>query len=382
MAGATPAAFFDLVRGRRGHFRLESGHHSRLWFDLDPLLASARRIDPFVSALASAVGRYDVQAVCGPLVGGAFVAQLVARTLDAEFCFTERIGPSGGDGLYGAMYRLPAGFASRLKGTRVAIVDDVMSAGSAARGSYTELVACGATPVVVGALLVLGAQGAMFFADERVPVEAVVRADYELWSGADCPLCAEGVPVEDPGAAPDVTLRVAEAVDVPVLQDLIERSARGLSIGYYSDREIEAAIRHVFGVDTTLIADRTYFIIERGGRPIACGGWSGRRTLYGGDQRPIGDAERLDPAREAARIRAFFVAPEGARQGFGRLLYGACEDAARRSGFRSLELMATLPGVPFYEAMGFEEVEPVTDTLPDGVPIRFVKMRRLIAHGS
>jgi GNAT superfamily N-acetyltransferase len=180
----------------------------------------------------------------------------------------------------------------------------------------------------------------------------------------------------------EVTVRLAEVKDAPALQALIERSARALSAGYYSDRETDAAIQYVFGVDTTLIADRTYFVVARGGQPIACGGWSYRRTLYGGDQRPVGNADRLDPAREAARIRAFFVAPEAARQGIGRLLYKACEDAAERSGFRSLELMATLPGVPFYEAMGFEEIERVTDTLPNGVPIRFVRMRRRLAHGS
>ena len=173
-----------------------------------------------------------------------------------------------------------------------------------------------------------------------------------------------------------VELRLAEPRDVPRLQDLIARSARALSVGYYSAEETEAAIQYVFGVDTTLIADGTYFVAEREQRTIGCGGWSRRRTLYGGDQRPVGTADILDPAFEPARIRAFFVAPEAARQGVGRALLTACEDAARRAGFRRLELMATLPGVPFYAALGFEAVEHVTDTLPNGVALRFVRMRR------
>lgn len=174
----------------------------------------------------------------------------------------------------------------------------------------------------------------------------------------------------------DLVLRLAKPADIPVLHDLIARSARGLSHGYYSAAETEAALRHVFGVDSTLISDGTYFVAEQDGIPLGCGGWSDRRTLYGGDQRPMGNAERLDPALEPARIRAFFVAPEAARRGIGRRLLAACEEAARQAGFRSLELMATLPGVPFYRALGFVPVENVTDTLPDGVALRFVRMHR------
>jgi len=181
-----------------------------------------------------------------------------------------------------------------------------------------------------------------------------------------------------PGAstAQAAALRVAKLEDIPALQDLIVRSTRGLSRGYYSAEETEAALRHVFGVDTTLIRDGTYFLVERDGAPIGCGGWSYRRTLYGGDQRPMGGPDQLDPAHEPARIRAFFVAPEAARQGIGRRILTACEEAARRAGFTSLELMATLPGVPFYLALGFTAVENVTDTLPNGVALRFVRMRR------
>ena len=195
------AAFLELVAGRRGHFRLESGHHSRLWLDLDPLFAEPRRIEPFVATLTHAVRPHGVDAVCGPLLGGAFLAQLVAHALAAEFCFTERVMPEQASGLYQARYRLPPALAARVRGKRLAIVDDVMSAGSALRGTYAELQEHGAIPVVAGALLVLGSAGADFFAGRGVAVEAVARDDYELWPATDCPLCAAGAPLEDVATA-------------------------------------------------------------------------------------------------------------------------------------------------------------------------------------
>src|SRR5262245_39832854 len=175
-----------------------------------------------------------------------------------------------------------------------------------------------------------------------------------------------------------VLIRLACAADVPKLQELIERSARALSVGYYSDVQIESAVRYVFGVDSSLISDGTYFVAETQGVPSGCGGWSRRRNLYGGDQRPTGSMELLDPATDAARIRAFFVAPEYARHGVGRRLLEACVAAARDAGFRRLELMATLPGVPFYRNAGFGECERVTDALPDGTQIEFVRMERTL----
>jgi GNAT superfamily N-acetyltransferase len=176
----------------------------------------------------------------------------------------------------------------------------------------------------------------------------------------------------------DVTIRHALPDDVHELSLIIERSARILGRGYYTEAETESAIQYVFGVDSTLIADRTYFVAEIDGAIVGCGGWSKRRTLYGGDQRPVGPQELLDPVRDAARIRAFFVAPEAARRGVGTLILDACVNAARKSGFLSLELMSTLPGVPFYSALGFAASEEIADTLPDGVTLRFVRMRRAL----
>jgi orotate phosphoribosyltransferase len=193
----TTAAFLDLVAGRRGHFRLESGHHSGLWLDLDPLFAEPKRIEPFVAGLANALRPYNVSVVCGPLLGGAFLAQLVAHSLGIEFCFTERVMPTGPGGLYRARYILPAAFTARIRGKRVALVDDVMSAGSALRGTYAELLAHDAVAVVAGALLVLGSTGADFFAEQGVAIEAVARDDYDLWLPADCPLCIAALPLED-----------------------------------------------------------------------------------------------------------------------------------------------------------------------------------------
>lgn len=173
-----------------------------------------------------------------------------------------------------------------------------------------------------------------------------------------------------------IVLRLATRADIPLLNPLIAESARQLSRGYYDDREVESAIRHVFGVDTALVEDRTYYVATLNGALAGCGGWSRRDALYGGDQRPVGAPTFLDPRTDPARLRAFFVAPSAARQGVGRRLFEECQDAARAAGFSSLTLMATLPGVPFYSALGFEPVEDVTDVLPDGIPLRFVRMTR------
>jgi orotate phosphoribosyltransferase len=197
MSEVSTSAFLDIVTARRGHFRLESGHHGGLWLDLDSLFADARRIEPYVTALAHALQPYEVSVVCGPLLGGAFLAQLVARELAVEFCFTERVLLAEGPGLYPVRYRLPPAFVARVRGQRVALVDDVMSAGSALRGTYAELETHRATPVVAGALLVLGETGAAYFAEREIPVEAVARDDYQLWLPAECPLCAAGLPLED-----------------------------------------------------------------------------------------------------------------------------------------------------------------------------------------
>ncbi|MDQ4044021.1 MAG: GNAT family N-acetyltransferase [Chloroflexota bacterium] len=172
------------------------------------------------------------------------------------------------------------------------------------------------------------------------------------------------------------TLRLAAPADLPALQELIPLSARSLSQGWYSPEQIESAVRYVFGPDSQLIADGTYLVAVAGGRIVGCGGWSRRSTLYGGDQMKPGADPLLDPPRDAARIRAFFVHPAFARRGIGAAILRACMEAASRAGFDRAELMATLPGVPLYRSFGFEEMEAVSNTLPDGVTVPFVRMAR------
>ena len=190
-------SLLDLVRGRPGHFRLESGHHGSLWFDLDPLFADAQHVRPFVLGLAEALRVHDVAAVCGPLVGGAFLAQMLAAILRVEFSFTERTLPEAPEGLYRAEYRLPLALRHRIHGKRVAIVDDAISAGSAVRGTHAELVAHGAEPVVIGALMLLGSAASSFFAERGLTVASVVQLPYDFWLPAVCPLCASGQPLEE-----------------------------------------------------------------------------------------------------------------------------------------------------------------------------------------
>ncbi len=176
--------------------------------------------------------------------------------------------------------------------------------------------------------------------------------------------------------------RRARFDDIPALERLIARSARALSAGDYRPEQIEGALRGAFGVDRQLLRDGTYFVIDRDGTPAACGGWSFRRTLFGGDARPDRDPARLDPATEAARIRAFFVAPEHARQGLASMLLRHCEAEARMQGFTRFALMSTLPGLPLYARHGYRPGEPLDYPLAPGSSIRFVPMEKVWRSGE
>lgn len=151
---------------------------------------------------------------------------------------------------------------------------------------------------------------------------------------------------------------------------------RGLSTADYTPRQVESGLRYVFGPDSQLIADGTYFVVEDRGVLAGAGGWSFRNTHYGGDQMKDGEDIAIDPATEPARIRAFFVHPSHARRGIGRMLLEACTSAARASGFRSLALAATLPGVPLYAACGFTAIRREDVILPDGTPLGIVFMQK------
>lgn len=178
------------------------------------------------------------------------------------------------------------------------------------------------------------------------------------------------------------TVRTALAADIPAMEALIWRSGIELSEGFYTGEQARAITQHVFGVDSQLVADQTYFAVEQDGRLVACGGWSKRSTLFGADHTKQGVDALLDPASEPARIRAFFVEPAAARQGLGRLLLQHCTDAAAEAGFHSLELAATLPGVPLYLACGFAPVETFELTLPGEVRVALTRMRKDIAPSA
>ena len=171
-------------------------------------------------------------------------------------------------------------------------------------------------------------------------------------------------------------IRTATAGDQPALDALIPQSVRALSADCYDAAQIESAIRHAFGVDSQLIADGTFFVAEMEGVIVGCGGWSWRRKIYGGNQVAGELATPLDPAQDAARIRAFFVHPQWARRGIGSAILRACARAAGAAGFRRLELLGTLPGERLYRAFGFAVIAYEDCILPDGAVVRWVRMAR------
>lgn len=180
----------------------------------------------------------------------------------------------------------------------------------------------------------------------------------------------------------NIHVRKAAEADVPRLREVIEASVRGLQAEDYSPAQIEGGLKSVYGVDSQLIADGTYLVAEvveyEGTKPeiVGCGGWSMRKTLYGGDQYMGREDSLLDPARDAAKIRAFFVHPQWARRGIGGLILEACENAAREAGFTRLEMGATLSGVAFYTAKGYAALENLEVGLGNGELLPIVKMAR------
>ncbi|TMG84612.1 MAG: GNAT family N-acetyltransferase [Betaproteobacteria bacterium] len=186
---------------------------------------------------------------------------------------------------------------------------------------------------------------------------------------------------DGPVTAPPATLRLADDSDIAAIEELIPLSARALQSATYTSAQIEGALGSVFAVDRQLIADGTYFVVERDGAIAGCGGWSRRKTLFGGDR---GDVPRddvlLDPRRDPARLRAFFVHPAWARQGIGRMLMSACEHAAIAAGFGALELVATLSGEPLYAAFAFRAVERYELPLANGQLLPVVRMAKTVAR--
>jgi orotate phosphoribosyltransferase len=186
----------SLVRGRRGHFRLESGHHGDVWFDLETLCLKPRGIRPFAERLASQLQKYQVDVVCGPLVEGAYIALLVSLELGCQFTYAERFADPAREELFPVHYRLPKSLQSAVAAKRVAIVNDVISAGSAVRGTFFDLRDIGAEVVAIGALLALGESITEFAGRHGVALELLERSPNNLWKPEECPLCAAGITIE------------------------------------------------------------------------------------------------------------------------------------------------------------------------------------------
>ncbi len=182
----------NLLAIRYGHFKFESGHHGNLWLDLDLLFLRPGAVRPFALQLATKLRSYHLSAICGPLVGGALLAQMIASELDVEFYYTERLVQAGK-----VEYRLPTSLRTVVSGKDVAIVDDVINAGSAVRGTFAALRACGANVRVVSSLLVLGSSAPSFFAAEGIALETLGNLQSNLWTPADCPLCKAHIPLVD-----------------------------------------------------------------------------------------------------------------------------------------------------------------------------------------
>ena len=188
-----------------------------------------------------------------------------------------------------------------------------------------------------------------------------------------------------------IRLRLAVPEDVPILRELIEASVRGLQAQDYSQAQIEGAVKTVFGVDSQLMADGTYFVAEAGAGAtqrleslnsqtgltiVGCGGWSKRKTLYGSDHWTGREDALLDPLRDAAKIRAFFVHPDWARRGIGSMVLQACEDAARSAGFTRFEMGATLTGAKLFGAKGYVAVKPISIPLINGESLPVIHMEK------
>ena len=188
--------FLSFVRRRQGHFQFESGHHGDLWLELETLFLRSREVQPFAARLATKLSEHKVEVVCGALVEGAFVALLVSLELGCDFVYAERFANPSREGLFPVEYRLPKALHGAVKDKRVAIVNDVISAGSAVRGALHDLQLAGAEVVVIGALLGLGNSIGKFAGENRIALQILQQRPHNLWTPEECPLCAAGQPIE------------------------------------------------------------------------------------------------------------------------------------------------------------------------------------------
>ena len=186
----------QLLGARHGHFKMESGYHSGTWFELGSLFDDPDTVRPFVAELATRLSRHRPDVVCGPMTGGAKLAELIATELGIDAIAAERFDAPGATGLFPVRYRIAEPQRGTTSGRRIAIVDDAISAGSAVRGTHADLIDCGALPVALGALVVFGDAAARFVADNGLALEQIERMPFDMWRPADCPLCKDGVALE------------------------------------------------------------------------------------------------------------------------------------------------------------------------------------------
>lgn len=197
-AGVQPE-LLTLLAARKGHFLLESGHHGDLWLDLELLCLQPGSLRPSVVELARRLAYLDIEVVCGPLIEGAFVGLLLASELKLQFAYSERFARPIKQQFFPAGYRLPHALRSVVRGKRVAIVNDVINAGSAVRGTFEDLERCGARIAAIGTLLVLGTAAEEFAASKGVALETLAALPNNLWGAEDCPLCSAGIELQDVG---------------------------------------------------------------------------------------------------------------------------------------------------------------------------------------
>jgi orotate phosphoribosyltransferase len=198
-----PHDLLQLLSARRGHFQMESGYHSDSWFELDHLFDETARLQPFVRELARRLARYNPDAICGPMTGGAKLAQMIGSELGLPWFAAERIAPrDASSGLFLVKYQVAFAARAQLRGRSVAIVDDAISAGSAVRGTFAGLVACGARPIALGALIIFGDAAAQFARDNHLALEGIARTSFAMWKPGECPLCRAGTAVEKVSDSP------------------------------------------------------------------------------------------------------------------------------------------------------------------------------------
>ena len=181
---------------------------------------------------------------------------------------------------------------------------------------------------------------------------------------------------------PEFTSRLAQLEDLPALRELMRRAIEELQHGFLSPKQVEASHK-VMGLDTQLIKDQTYFLVEQGGALAGCGGWSWRATLYGGDDSVVArEPAPLDPGRDAAKVRAMYTNPDYTRRGIGKLVLSLCEGGARKAGSGRVELMATMAGVPLYKACGYRPVEAIESKPINGVRVPLIRMEKPLESGG